>query len=81
MILCYVNVFSGKVDFMIVFLNNNSEYFILFSTSYEGDLSECFLKGIVTQIEKAVINYCLHVSKVSSKFCIPNIYNFAVIYP
>ena len=32
------------------------------------------------QIEKALINDCLHVSKASWKFCIPTIYNFAAIY-
>ena len=31
------------------------------------------------QIEKALINDRLHVSKVSRKFRIPNIYNFAVL--
>ena len=38
-------------------------------------------KGAVMQIEKALINDRLRVSKVSWKFCIPTIYNFAVIYP
>ena len=33
------------------------------------------------QIEKALINDLLRVSKVSWKFRIPSIYNFAVIYP
>ena len=33
------------------------------------------------QIEKALINDYLLVSKVSWKFYIPTIYNFAVIYP
>ena len=32
------------------------------------------------QIEKALINDRLHVSKVSWQFRIPTIYNFAVIY-
>ena len=32
------------------------------------------------QIEKAVLNDYLHVSKVSLKCCVPFIYNFAVIY-
>ena len=32
------------------------------------------------QIRKALINDHLHVSKLSCKFCIPTIYNFAVIY-
>ena len=39
------------------------------------------VKGTVMQIEKALINGCLHVSKVSREFRIPTIYNFAVIYP
>ena len=32
-------------------------------------------------IEKALINDCIHVSKVPWKFHISTIYNFAVIYP
>ena len=39
------------------------------------------IKGTVIQIEKALINDRLRVSKVSWKFYIPTIYNFAVIYP
>ena len=38
------------------------------------------IKGTVMQIEKALINDGLRVSKVSLKFCIPTIYSFAVIY-
>ena len=38
-------------------------------------------KGIVIQTETALINNRLRVSKVSWKFRISNIYNFAVIYP
>ena len=33
------------------------------------------------QIEKALVNDCLHVSKTSWKFRIPTIYHFGVIYP
>ena len=33
------------------------------------------------QIEKALINGRLRASKKKLKFCIPTIYNFAVIYP
>ena len=33
------------------------------------------------QIEEALINNCLRVSKVSWKFGIPTIYNFGVMYP
>ena len=33
------------------------------------------------QIEKALINDRLRVSKVSYKFCIPTIYDFSVITP
>ena len=39
------------------------------------------LKGTVIQIEKALINDRLRVSKVPWEFRIPTIYNFAVIYP
>ena len=38
-------------------------------------------KGTVTQIEKAMINDCLRISKLSWKFHIPAIYNFVVIHP
>ena len=38
------------------------------------------IKGTVIKIEKALINDRLRVSKVSWKFRIPTIYNFAVIY-
>ena len=38
-------------------------------------------KGTVMQIEKALINDRLRDLKVSLKFRIPAIYNFAVIYP
>ena len=38
-------------------------------------------RNTVIQIEKALINDCLRVSKISLKFCIPPIYKFAVIYP
>ena len=39
------------------------------------------LKGTVIRIEEALIDHRLRVSKVSRKFRIPFIYNFAVIYP
>ena len=39
------------------------------------------IKGTVMQIEKALINDRLRVSKVFWKFHIPTIYSFAVIYP
>ena len=38
------------------------------------------LKRTIMQIEKALINDHSRVSKVSWRFCIPTIYNFAVIY-
>ena len=37
------------------------------------------IKGAVMQIEKVLTNYHLRVSKVSWKFYIPNIHNFAAI--
>ena len=40
-----------------------------------------WVKGAVMLTEKALIYHRLSVSKVSSKICIPSIYNFAVIYP
>ena len=39
------------------------------------------VKYAVMQIEKQLINDRLRVSNVSSKFRIPTIYNFVVIYP
>ena len=39
------------------------------------------INGTVMQIEKAVVNDRLCVSKVFWKFCIPTTFNFAVIYP
>ena len=39
------------------------------------------LKSTVMKIEKPLINDCLRVSKVSWKFHIAAVYNFAVIYP
>ena len=39
------------------------------------------IKGTVMKIEKAMVNDHLNVSKVSWRFYIPTIYNFAVIYP
>ena len=39
------------------------------------------IKGIVMLIEKALIIDRLFVSKVFWKFCIPTIYNFAVVHP
>ena len=38
------------------------------------------LIGTVIQIEKELTNNCLRVSNISSKFCIPTCYYFAVIY-
>ena len=40
-----------------------------------------FKGTIMKVIEKALANDRLRVSKVSLKFCIPTIYNFAVVYP
>ena len=50
-------------------------------SSISKQLHSVMLKGRVVQIEKAQINNHLRVSKVSWKFRIPTIYNFAVIYP
>ena len=44
-----------------------------------ASLNLTMLKGTVTQIEKALINDHIRVSKISRKFRIPTIYNFAVI--
>ena len=44
-------------------------------------MSQPLLKGTVMEIEKALINDRLRLSKVSSKLRIPTICNFAVVYP
>ena len=43
--------------------------------------SGSWVKGTVMQIEKALINDCVCISRASWKFCIPTVYNFAIIYP
>ena len=40
-----------------------------------------WVEGTAIQIEKALIDDRLRASKVSWKFRIPTVYNFAVIYP
>ena len=40
-----------------------------------------FPKVLVSQIEKALINNRLRVSKISEKIRIPTFYAFAIIYP
>ena len=47
----------------------------------EAETTYSMFKGTVMQIEKWLMNDCLRVSKVSWKFGIPNIYNFAVNHP
>ena len=44
-------------------------------------LHKSLVKGAVMEIEKALINDRLGVSKVPWKFRIPTIYKFGVIYP
>ena len=58
------------------FVSKKSMSFILELNNFKQSF-----KDTVMQIEKALINDCLYVSKVSWKFRIANIYNFAVIYP
>ena len=60
----------------------HSDLINLFIKLYsQENLDKEVLKGTVMQIEKALINNLLHVSKVSLKFRIQTIYNFEVIYP
>ena len=51
-----------------------------FNFFFESISSIKINKSTVMQIKKALINDCLCVWKASWKFCIPTIYNFAVIY-
>ena len=50
------------------------------STKIREDIQIKIYKGPVMQVEKALIDDRLRVSKVSWKSHIPTIYNFAVIY-
>ena len=60
----------------------HSDLINLFNKLYsQENLHNKVLKGIVMQIEKALINDLLRVSKVSLKFCVATIYNFEVILP
>ena len=53
----------------------------LFNKLYsQENLNNEVLRGTAIQIEKALINNLLRVSKVSLKFRIQTIYNFEVIY-
>ena len=76
--------YSWKLFFTLLYVSNSvlivfpSELYIIRIGKHGG---ACIIKGTVMQIEYALINDCLHVSKVSWKFCTPTIYNFAVIYP
>ena len=54
---------------------------ILFFDNVKECRSLMAVKGTVMQTEKVLVNDCLHVSKVSWKFCIPIFFNFAVISP
>ena len=54
---------------------------ILFLDNVKECRSLMAVKGTVMQTEKVLVNDCLHVSKVSWKFCIPIFFNFAVISP
>ena len=61
-------------------------YFLKFTEKNTNHVSQLFsengsIKGTVMQIEKALINDRLCVSKASSKFRSPTFHNFAVIYP
>ena len=60
----------------------HSDLINLFIKLYsQENLDKEVLKGTVMQIEKALTNNLLRVSKVSLKFRIQTIYNFEVIYP
>ena len=53
----------------------------IFSMLSYASVIKLLLKGTVMQTEKALMNVRLSVSKVSWKFRIPTMYNFAAIYP
>ena len=54
---------------------------VIKQTQGSEEIEKQMFKSTVMQIEKALINDRLHVSKAFLKIRIPNIYNFAVIYP
>ena len=61
---------------------NHLKISVLFLSDHFHSSSDDFdIKGTVMQIEKALINDRLYVSRTSSKFRIPTIYYFGVIYP
>ena len=66
-------------------LNGISQPAFTCSKSTEETPGQCVksvkVTGTVVQIEKALTNDRLRVSKVSGKSRIPTIYNFAAIYP
>ena len=72
-----LHVFIIKCKFLLVERLLRSEK----SKALVKYLASSSFKGTVMQIEKALINNRLRVSKVSWKFRIQNIYNFLVIYP
>ena len=66
--------------FDIFFLNFITNQIICCFGSFWNCLFLSSFKGTVMQIEKALINDRLRVSKVPWKFRIPTVYNFAIIY-
>ena len=60
-------------------MDKNSSVKTITSSFLQNHIS--MLKGTVMQIEKTLINDGLRVLKVSCKFRVPTIFNFAVIHP
>ena len=78
-------IISGEILFAFLYISVARDYMLFMwietglSLSIKVDVLSVYIKGTVIQIEKALTNDCLHVSKVSWKFCMPTIYNFVVI--
>ena len=72
---------DNKLAFLEVMVIRNTDDTINTKVHLKPTNTCIYIKGAVMRIEKALINDRLRVSKVSWKFRIPTISNFAVIYP
>ena len=72
---------DNKLAFLEVMVIRNKDDTINTKVHLKPTNTCIYIKGAVMRIEKALINDRLRVSKISWKFRIPTISNFAVIYP
>ena len=72
---------TGKATIELQGFNNKKSTVETIIKIYEYHPSFKLIASTIMQIQKALINNRSRVSKVSLKFRIPTIYNFALIYP